>query len=215
MGGPLVLLQKLVVLAVVGFVALLLIGPVLVLVATLFSIGITLFSMALPFLVIGLIVWIPIRLFSSGGSTAWRDIHNAGKAMGRVTLMPLRGGAWVGHGAEFVRKGARGSLSGANCVLDGVRRGGTWAWQRRSRLVEAADFLGGLFVEGTCGAMVGLLFGGIASWQLQAGETPVWLGAAVGALLGLVVAVTRRHAERSPAATLSWAPFEPAARQPE
>jgi hypothetical protein len=215
MGGPFILLRKLVLLAFIGFASLLLIGPIVALIASLLSFGLVLLSLALPFAVVGLLVWVPVRLFSSGAWAAWKDMHATGKTMGRVTLLPLRGCARVAAGTARLRQGAHCGLAQASRALNGARRGGRWVWESRSRLSWVADFLGGIVVECFSGALVGLLFGGIASWQYQAGEGPAWLGLAVGALLGLAVAVTRRQAERGPAGSLPYGPLEPAAHSPD
>jgi hypothetical protein len=150
--------------AFMGLAALLLAGPLLGIVVALFSLFVAMVSLLAPFAVIGLLVWVPIRVLSGNPRKAWDEARQAGGTLWNSVLKPpmARGKrmcSWAG--------GAFGSTRGR------------------------AEQVGGMLVETTCGAAVGALLGiaaGIASQEFVA---DAGMGAAAGAVVGMFVGFTR------------------------
>ena len=71
--------KKIAFLTMLGFATLVLVGPVLAiaiaLVATFFSLVLTVASLVLPFLLVGLLVWVPFQMFQQGPQAGWRCVR--------------------------------------------------------------------------------------------------------------------------------------------
>src|SRR6516225_138947 len=114
-------------LTVIGFLTLLLIGPVLAVCATLLWLILTLLSIFLPFAVIGFLVWLPYRLLSGRG-TAVTEIKLFIKGtLQALVAMPARLLFWAPVLAHT-----------------GLQK--MWSAGRR---------VGGVLLETGCGAMLG------------------------------------------------------------
>jgi hypothetical protein len=86
-------------LALLGFLAILLVGPVVALVSALLAVIIALLAVLLPFVVIGFLVWGGYQIVSHTPSSAWRNIREAGKNIAQfmvVTPFKVCKGACVG-----------------------------------------------------------------------------------------------------------------------
>lgn len=160
-------LKGLLLLALMGFALIFLSGPVLALFSVLFTIFVVVFSLLLPFLVIGLLVWLPIRFLFRGRQEAVRGFYRAGQGWCRASVVPLQSGVHVCRRAYEAGRSAG-------------RKGH-----------DLGRLLGGVIVEAVCGALVGVLMGAIASTQYRPAETPLALGALIGGSLGMVVGVSR------------------------
>jgi hypothetical protein len=90
--GAVPILKKAAIITLIGFLAITLAGPVISLVGVL-----------LPFAVVGLLVWIPFRLFVIGREGGWaairqrtgRALHAALAVPGRVLASLARGAGWI------------------------------------------------------------------------------------------------------------------------
>jgi hypothetical protein len=169
--------------AVVGFVAVILIGPAIALVSALLAVVITLLAVMLPFVVIGFLVWGGYQVVSQTPRSAWNNIRRAGQDVARVlVLTPFR-----------VCKGACvGTVNVTKAVL---RR--SWA---------TLTVVGRILFDALCGAAVGALLGSITiSDNVQESVRVIVIATILGAITGVIVRVsqTRRvpkevnlHAER-------------------
>jgi hypothetical protein len=222
------LLGRLTFLAFVGFVALMLIGPVLAVVGTL-----------LPFAVVGVLVWSGYRLFrrAVGCPRRWAEgEHEVRHRMWRGMRYAGRG-AWVcgaraaeampavlagaRRAGEQVRDRGWGACRGAweaggPVVMRGVERAGQAARACGACAAESVPavlararqagapvrarlrFVARILWEVACGSLVGVTMGSLAGWQTNSVAEYVLLGGLMGAVLGLIVGVSR------------WEPARPA-----
>lgn len=75
-------------LAVLGFMTVILIGPVVALVSVLLSLMISLVATILPFVLVGLVIWVPYQLITRDPRTSWASIRGAtGVAADKVTQL--------------------------------------------------------------------------------------------------------------------------------
>ncbi len=151
-------------LALLGFAAIMLTGPVIALMALAFSIVVGFFSVLLPFAVMGLILWLPIRAVTDSPSEAWREASEAVQKVWRNVLEPpylwfRRFFAWIKTSSNSTR---------------------TFSMQ-----------IGGILLETICGAAVGAMIGVAAEMGKETIETDAALCAAVGAAIGLFVGFSR------------------------
>jgi hypothetical protein len=151
-------------LAFMGVAALLLAGPVIALLSLVISLVLAAFSILLPFAVIGLLLWVPIRILSGNRGKGWAEAREAVGAVWRSVLRPpLQFGkrlcSWIG--ASF-----------------GSSRG-------------RAQQVGGILMETCCGAAVGALLGVAAGMGTDGMFVDGGRAAAVGAVVGLFVGFTR------------------------
>jgi hypothetical protein len=164
-------------LAMLGFLAVLLIGPVIAilgvvvsLVVAVLSVLIGVFSAILPFIVIGFLIYLPFHVFDLQ-TTGWRKL-------GRVTRRVFD--TLVTKPAEYSGRLVRRTAA----VLPAVwhkTRGIGWA-------------IGGIFLEMMAGAVV---LGALTALMFQLNphlryEGQVGIAAAIGAMLGLMIGI-RNH----------------------
>jgi hypothetical protein len=161
--------RKLCFFTLMGFLALILLGPVIAVVATLLSLVLTVLLLVLPFAVIGYLVWIPYQVLSRDKQAAWNNIRDAGLAFHQALVVVP-----AGICAQVCRGGARI---------------GRFALEKTRRLKK---FLAGIATETVCGTLVGGVVGMVGSlihqdnpleWRVPVGFL---LGAIIGALIGLV-----------------------------
>jgi hypothetical protein len=150
--------------AFMGVAALILAGPVIALLSLVISLILAVLSILVPFAVIGLLIWLPIRILSGNPSKAWTEARKAGGVLWRSVLRPpLQLGkrlfSWFGNAF-------------------GASRG-------------RAQQVGGILMETTCGAAVGALLGVAAGMGKEEMYADAGLAAAVGAVVGLFVGFTR------------------------
>jgi hypothetical protein len=174
-------------LAMLGFLAVLLIGPVLAimgvvvsLVVAVLSVLVGIFSAILPFILIGFLIYLPLHLFEVR-TTAWRKL-------GRVTrrLFDTLVVKPADYSARLVGRTA--------AVLPAVwhkARGIGWA-------------IGGIFLETMAGATV---LGALTALMFKLNphlhyEGQVGIAAVIGAMLGLMIGICN-HWPRTEEATVS------------
>jgi hypothetical protein len=166
------LFRRLAWLALLGFGALFLSGPVLALLSLLLALTLSLFALMLPWVLLGLVFWVPFRALSRGSRAAWQDMRENTRGLCRkAVVLPVRTGVHVySHVAQL-----------------GKRTG--------DRVYGASRFAGAVIVEALSGALVGALIGAlfltIGGMAPHPQTLPMVLGAAIGGFLGVVVGVSR------------------------
>jgi hypothetical protein len=167
-------------LAVMGLLAIILVGPVIGVLSALFavfcvvlSLLLSVFSLVFTLALIGFCVWLPIRLLCAGKVPAWKDIAVKAKHLG-LSLWRLLRWYWAGTWR----------------LACWVRTKGKLYWQPAwSSISRGAWVISSVLVEAVSGAVVGAMLAWVASNQ---SVTPaLGLGAGLGALLGIFVALLR------------------------
>jgi hypothetical protein len=162
--GPVGFFRHLAFFALLGFAAVFLTGPIVAVISLVFSLAITVFVLLVPLVVVGLLIWIPVQVFARGKQVAFKDSQHLCR---KAFAVPYRNSVRL--------------CSGAYDLGQNVRH----------RAQRTAGWLKILFIETVCGALVGALLGGIASFSLEHSPAPVFTGVLVGGFLGIVVGVTR------------------------
>jgi hypothetical protein len=157
-------IRKLLFLALFGFLAVILAGPVLAILSILASLIISVVAIVLPFALIGLLVWLPFQALVLGRQIHWHKIGQAGGVLFRGAFHAL--GQVVGGGFRLL--GAIGSKVKAVALFF-------------SRIV--LDVVGGALVGGVLGVIGGQLHGDVE------GRVPVAM--LIGAGVGVVIALAR------------------------
>lgn len=159
----------------VGAAFLFLIGPALTAVALVFTVVLVVISFVLPFAIIGLLVWIPMRMFSQGPQTAWRDLCQAGRTFGGVAMvLPVKSCFQVFYRTNQARQQVLERARGISC-----RHGWT-------------------LVEMVCGGIVGGLTGAALALQGASFHPGAVLGGIVlGMVLGYLVGRSRLASSNS------------------
>jgi hypothetical protein len=158
-------------LAAIGFGVLFLSGPVIGIVCMVLAIVLGIASMLSPFVVVGLIVWLPFRALFRGKDVSWSDVHHqAGFVWRSSFVVPVR-------------------------TANGICRGAVTRFQGAGERIKiGARSLGAFFVEVICGAAVGALFGLMASsFDYPRTDYLIYAGSA-GAVLGIGVGLSRFRA---------------------
>jgi hypothetical protein len=171
MHHPRTVAHKILAFVLLGLAIVFLSGPVIAVVAILFSVAFAIVSPLLPFALIGFLVWLPFRLLKVGKTAAWSDVHyKAGVICKTAFAGPVQTAAGV--------------------CKQAVSRSHECA--ERARLT--AYNLGAFFCEVICGAAVGALFGYLVTYDPEAkhvAEDPIIIAAMAGALLGIGVGLSR------------------------
>jgi YMGG-like Gly-zipper len=168
MHTPARVLRKIVFFALLGFGVIFLSGPVIALFSFIISAALVILFVFLPFMLLGLIVWLPLRAIFGGRGRARRDLFETGRLVGKAAfVVPLR---TCGH--VYAR---------ARCAR--VRM--------HERVHTVTTFLGSILLEMVSGALVGALLGAIIGLQMNALQVSIPVGAVIGSALGLVVGASR------------------------
>lgn len=242
--------RKLLFLAVLGLATVLLIGPVLALVAALFSVVFALVSALVPFALVGFLVWAVLQVLTTRPSVSWHRVRHgaarlyqtgflgpiraavrtstglahAGSAagetaarvaslLGRILAVPLaialavavgllRGGRrlLIELGGVVYVSGAA-SVHGACGMARLTRQGIAWGCRMGQRLRDTTCMLVAVCCEALCGAAVGGFLAALSDPNAR-DPVPLLSGAALGALLGVCLAVSRRRLDDA------WKPSE-------
>jgi hypothetical protein len=156
--------------ALIGVAVIFGMPPVLALISVLFSFALMVLTIIVPLALFGLLIGLFVRFFNLHSPTVWRGLRDTSKDICRKAVVaPLRTGGQVCHGAihmgQHVRIKAHGFLA----------------------------FVGGIFVEAFSGALVGTLLGAVVWYQSSQSRVPIAIGAGIGAVLGMLVGVSRLH----------------------
>jgi hypothetical protein len=148
-------------LIVIGFMTMVLIGPVLGVLAALLWLIVTLLSIFLPFAVIGFLVWLPYRLLSGRGSAVNETKLFVKGTFQALVAAPVRLLLWLPALARM-----------------GLQK--TWSAGRR---------VGGILLETGCGAMLGGGLGWLTAAHFSTRERVFYVlgGVLAGAVFGLLV----------------------------
>jgi len=161
------LIRRLGFLTLVCFAVLFLSAPVIAVVSVVISLVAAVLSIVLPFALLGLLVWLPLRGFSKGAGVAWKDLHVSGEVLQRIVTTTLRTGATA----------TRKLLCFGNTLS--------------SALHEKAAFLAAVLLEVLSGALVGALLGDIPGFPHEPNYMTIACCGAIGAMLGILVAISR------------------------
>jgi hypothetical protein len=155
--------------AAVGFVAVLLIGPVAALVSVLLALVVTVLALLLPFVAIGFLVWGGYQVISRTPQSAWHNIRHAGKDVAKVMVVtPF----------QVCRGACVGTVNATRAVLE--------------RSWYTLGMIGRILLDALCGGAVGALLGSISmSDNVQDSVRVVVIATALGAVTGALVRVSQ------------------------
>ena len=161
-------LHQICVLAMVGFAVIFLSGPVIGLLSVILTVVVSTFAILLPLAIIGFLIWLPIRMLTSGKQIALSEAL--------ATTRSVCGGI-------FSR-----SMSACRYVTFGAASGLRNLWQRTQFYPRA---IAGLLLEVVSGAAVGAVLGGALGMRQETYETSIPMGMLAGAILGVVIGASR------------------------
>jgi hypothetical protein len=155
--------------AIIGFLVIFLSGPVIGILAALFSVALAVVGLILPFVLLGLLIWLPLRWISRRPTPRWAE---AGRTTGRF----CRGVMHVPLHASY--------RAASVCRATG------------ERVSRTGRFIATVVTEVVCGALVGGLLGYLSGFRPQGPPYPtVVLAMTLGGLLGVLLAVCRCRSE--------------------
>jgi hypothetical protein len=186
-------------LAVLGFLTVVLIGPVLALVLGSLAIILGLLIAAAPFIVIGLGVWGVFVALSPERRGAWQQLRTRAGAIGHwaVTVPPSacrKVCTWgYGAGRKLAPIAVPAARRAGEVARDGVEAGVALAERGAARARSAAQIVGGIVLEVIGGAAVGIILVCLADSSPRGPILGIHIaaGAIAGALLGLLVGAAR------------------------
>ena len=186
-------------LAVLGFLTVVLIGPVLALVIAAMTLIIGLLIAAGPFILVGLVVWGVTVALSPERRAAWQRLRARTGAVGRwVVAVPLaacgRVCAWgYGVGRSLAPVAVPAARRAGEVARQGVEAGVVLAERGAVKARSAAQVVGGVMLEVIGGAAVGTILVCLADTSMRGPVLALHIagGAIVGALLGLLVGAAR------------------------
>jgi hypothetical protein len=162
--------RKLVRLALLGFVVIVAIGPVLAVV----SVVLAFILVLLVFALLGLPAWLLFRHF--------RPAKPGTRQAGGERSVPAGCSRALGRLHEEVVLRAIGAC-----------RAG---WGSLAQVGGRVRFVAGILFEAVCGGLVGALLGAIAGWESGLPQLHAALGAALGVLVGALVGASRAGSAR-------------------
>jgi hypothetical protein len=186
-------------LAVLGFLTVVLIGPVLALVVAVLALIVGLLAAASPFILVGLVVWGTAVAISPERRAGWQKLRARAAALGRwVVTVPLtacgRVCAWgFGVGRSLAPIAVPVARRAGEVARDGVEAGVALAERGAVKARGAAQVVGGVMLEVIGGAAVGTILVCLADTSLpgRALALRIAAGAVAGAFLGLLVGAAR------------------------
>jgi hypothetical protein len=193
-------------LTVLGFLTVVLIGPVIALVLSVFAVVATAVAVTLPFALIGLLVWGVFAASARDRAAAWQGFRLRAAALGRwLFVVPFAACARVctwglGVGRTLAPVAVPVARQAGEVAREGIQVGvnlaGRGADAAGAALVKAHSFtrfVGGVLLEIVGGAAVGTILvcladsgarGAALGWRIFAGVV-------AGALIGLLVGAAR------------------------
>jgi hypothetical protein len=171
--------QKVILLALLGFGVVMLGGPILALVSVVLSFGLVILFFAL----VGFVVWSLIQFVFFGNRMAWEAIPEAARRLGQAWLGGARKfGQVLGVPLRFVSRIGGGLLAGAG-----------FAWKKSW---AAAWTVGEIALVALSGVLVGVLVGvvtGAPNNHQVTVPTNALLGGAIAAVAGIAMTVRERR----------------------
>jgi hypothetical protein len=186
-------------LAVLGFLTVVLIGPVLALVVGVLTLILGLLTVASPFILVGLVVWGTAVAISPERRVAWQKLRARAAALGHwVVTVPLaacgRVCAWgFGVGRSLAPMAVPVARRAGEVARDGVEAGVALAERGAVKARGVAQVVTGVLLEVIGGAAVGTILVCLADTGVRGGTLALHIvaGALGGAFLGLLVGATR------------------------
>jgi hypothetical protein len=173
-------------LAVIGFLAVVLAGPILgvifgllsaffALFLVILSVGVAVIAVLLPLAIIGFFIWAPIRIFFLHRRPAWDEIRENG----RTLVFSL---FWI----------TRWSLVTTWRLADRAQSQVCHVWQATwHKASRHAWFVSGILLELASGAIVGGTLGWITGSQEHENIFAIAVGAIAGGVLGFMIGLSR------------------------
>jgi hypothetical protein len=186
-------------LTVLGFLTVVLIGPVIALIIGILSLMAGVLIATAPFALVGLLVWGIFLAASPDRRQTWRNLRTrVAAAWHWIVDVPVaacvRLCAWgVGVGRTVMPKAVPVARQAGEVALDGIQVGMVLAERGANAARPAAHFVGTLFLEMIGGAAVGVILVCLIDSHVPGGILGLRLlgGALGGACLGLLVGAAR------------------------
>jgi len=186
-------------LAVLGFLTVVLIGPVLALVVGMLSLILSLLLAAAPFVIVGLLVWGVYIAVSPERNAAWQRLRARVAGAGRwIVDVPLaacvRLCSWgLGVGRTLAPIAVPAARRAGEVAQQGVEAGVALAEQGAYKARSAFRTVAGVTLEVIGGAAVGTILVCLADSHVPGGILGLHIlgGAITGAILGLLVGAAR------------------------
>jgi hypothetical protein len=176
------LLRRVFLLALLGLVAVVLVGPVIALV----SVALSLVLVVLPFAVIGFVVWTLVQIAVGGKHLAWHNLREQGRALQETVRQIVRLSAQVLHAPLRLVK--------AIGLRAGDVAGGVWQLAK-----SGTRLVGEILVITATGFLVGggvdLVFGPAKQDPGLPVPLNALLGGALGCLAGVAMIVLEKRAQ--------------------
>jgi hypothetical protein len=182
-------------LTVLGFLTVVLIGPVVALIVGILSLMVSVVAAVLPFALIGLLVWGVVIAASPNRRAHWQSLCDHARSLGRwFVRVPLavcmKLCAWgVGVGRALAPKAIPAARRAGDVAKEGIQVGLVLAERGANAARPAAHFVRNLLLEVIGGAAVGLILVCLVDSTAPRGILGLHLlgGALAGALLGVLV----------------------------
>jgi hypothetical protein len=173
------ILRKISLLALLGFCAITLSGPLLAILGVLLSFGMVILSFAL----VGLLVWFVVRALYVGHRAAWEGVRELGEGLGRVGGQFAR---LLGRVLAFPVRLARGTVAG---IWHAARFIARTSW-------STAKFVGEISLVGVTGVLVGAVVGAVIGAQNHELEAAIVSNAVIGGLIGTAAGIAMTFLEK-------------------
>jgi hypothetical protein len=172
--------QKVILLALLGFGVIMLGGPLLALISVVLSLGLVILCFAL----VGFVVWSLIQLIFFGNRVAWEAIPEAGRRLGQAWLSGARKcGQVLAVPLRLVSRAVGGILAGAG-----------FAWRKSWAVAGPVAEIALVTLTGVLvGALVGAMTGAPNNHRVTV-PTNALLGGAIAAVAGITMTVRERRA---------------------
>jgi hypothetical protein len=177
------LVRKIGLLALFGFGAIVLSGPILAVLSVVLSIG----MVVLAFALVGFLVWFPLRIMAVGSRVAFENVHDMGRGIGRGLG---HAGGGIGRLVGFPVR-AVGAVAGGGLRLAGATLRMTWSTTRVVSELAAVGLAGGL-----AGVAMAVVTAPHADWGVAIPTNAV-VGGMIGLLTGAVLTVRERRGARA------------------
>ena len=161
-------LRRLAFFAILGFMVVILVGPVVAVISAFFAVAVTLLSVFFPFALIGFAVWLPYTILQ-GRPVPWKQIYDTGKGIVQFALIwPMQAGRKLWTGAVHLTRNA----------------------------ADRAYHYGHIVMEMIAGALLGGLIVTVVRWDHPGPYAEIALGAFIGLVVGTVIGTANRRTEQ-------------------
>jgi hypothetical protein len=193
-------------LTVLGFLTVILIGPLLALVIAVFAVVAGVVIVTLPFALIGLLVWGVLAMSAQDRAAAWQGFRLRAAALGRwLVVVPFaacgRVFAWaLGVGRMLAPVALPVARKAGDVAREGIQHGVAMAGRGANAAVEVAgkarstaQRVGSVLLEVVAGAAIGAILICLVDSHVPGGVLAMHIlgGTLAGACLGLLVGAAR------------------------